>query len=338
MLNAPDDLDERTIIDALRVSWDFGADTVEYRAVGFGSHHWQATDGSGGRRFVTIDDLGAKVRDADDTADAAFDRLGRTFAAVRALHDDARLHAVVAPLAGHDGTVVRRLDERYSMVVHPFLEGANPGDFDGYDSGTDRESVLDLLVELHASTAAAAPFAATDGIALPHRSDFEAALARIDRPWDTGPYGEPAGALLAAQAAPLRALLRASDRLAGPVRQDTARMVITHGEPHAGNVLVVDGRHRLIDWDTALIAPPERDLWMLDPGDGSILEAYRRATGITASADTLDLYRLWFDLDEIGGYLALFGQPHGDDANTAESWANLVRILRPEERWPSLIG
>ena len=261
------------------------------------------------------------------------------FAAVRALHDRAQLHGVVAPLAGHDGTAVRRLDMRYSMVVHPYLEGTSPGGFDGYDTDTDREAVLDLLIEVHASTAAAAPFAATDDVALPHRSNFEAALARPERPWDTGRYGESArsaaGGAGRAAAPPCSARVRAPGRSG---RQDTARMVITHGEPHAGNVLVVDGRHRLIDWDTTLIAPPERDLWMLDPGDGSILESYRRATGTTASTDTLDLYRLWFDLDEIGGYLTLFGRPHGDDANTAESFSNLTRILRPAERWPSLVG
>ena len=49
---------------------------------------------------------------------------------------------------------------------------------------------------------------------------------------------------------------------------------------------------KLIDWDTLLVAPPERDLWSLDPGDGSFFEAYRAATNVAPDPSTLDLYRL----------------------------------------------
>ena len=112
--------------------------------------------------------------------------------------------------------------------------------------------------------------------------------------------------------------------LADEVRSLQHRAVLTHGEPHASNVLVVDGRHHLIDWDTALLAVAERDLWDLDPGDGSILEAYRQATGLTAAPPALDLYRLWYDLAEIGQYLGELRRPHTDTADVAEGWKNLV--------------
>ena len=251
---------------------------------------------------------------------------------MQALHD-AALRFVVAPLPDDDGNVVVRLDERYSMVVHPFLDGRNPGTFAGYDTAADRSAVLTLLVELHAATEIAAPHAAVDDLLLPNRDALEAALAHLGTRWDAGPYGERARTLLAADQAGLRALLVAYEELAVPVRREPERFVLTHGEPHAGNVFVVDGRHRLIDWDTALVAPPERDLWVLDPGDGSILEDYRRATGVSARPDVLDLYRLSFDLDEIGGYLEALRQPHGDDANTVQMWTSLVTDLRLDARW-----
>jgi aminoglycoside phosphotransferase (APT) family kinase protein len=41
--------------------------------------------------------------------------------------------------------------------------------------------------------------------------------------------------------------------------------VLTHGEPHPGNLIQVGSRWMLVDWDTTLVAPPERDLWLLDP-------------------------------------------------------------------------
>jgi spectinomycin phosphotransferase/16S rRNA (guanine(1405)-N(7))-methyltransferase len=95
---------------------------------------------------------------------------------------------------------------------------------------------------------------------------------------------------------------------------------------------------RLVDWDTALVAPPERDLWMLAGEDDSVLPAYTAATGVEIDDRALDLYRLWFDLAEIGGYVALFRETHAETADTAESWLNLVEFLQPSQRWPSVAG
>jgi aminoglycoside phosphotransferase (APT) family kinase protein len=47
----------------------------------------------------------------------------------------------------------------------------------------------------------------------------------------------------------------ACGRAAGPDR------VITHGEPHPGNLMVTDRGPVLIGWDTVGLARPERDLW-----------------------------------------------------------------------------
>ena len=90
------------------------------------------------------------------------------------------------------------------------------------------------------------------------------------------------------------------------VCDDRERMVITHGEPHAANVVIDTTGPVLVDWESALVAPPERDLWVLDPGDGSVLAAYTEATGVALVEERLDYYRLWYDLFEIAGYIDLF--------------------------------
>ena len=307
-----------------------------------GGRVWQPPlegDGDlGDARFVTVDDLEGKKRDGDDTADAVFERLVRSFTSVRALHDNARLDFTVPPLNDRSGRVMERLGTRYSMIVHPYLDGPNLGEHGEYTSAAERLAVLELLIELHAATDVATPHADIDDLALPHRENFRAALAQVGNPWDAGPYGEQARDLLAANEHSLRTLLVVYERLATEVSGHRNRVVITHGEPHAGNVLHVNGRYRLIDWDTACVAAPERDLWNLDPGDGSIIEAYTSATGVAAVPEALSLYRLWYDLDEIGGYLEGFRQPHHDDADAAESWHNLQHFLQPEVRWPSLLA
>ncbi len=70
----PDDLPEAALIGALCDGWRFTPVSLEYQAVGFGSHHWLVTDAEGERVFAIVDDLVAKLRTAEDTADAAFGR------------------------------------------------------------------------------------------------------------------------------------------------------------------------------------------------------------------------------------------------------------------------
>jgi spectinomycin phosphotransferase len=132
-------------------------------------------------------------------------------------------------------------------------------------------------------------------------------------------------------------LLASFDGLADRVANEPDRYVITHGEPGAQNVLVVNGKHHLIDWESARIAGPERDLRELDPGDGSALAGYEVTTGTSVRRHALDAYRVWYDLFEIGGYIELFRNLHHERADATESWKNLRHFLRPKERWPNLV-
>jgi thiamine kinase-like enzyme len=51
------------------------------------------------------------------------------------------------------------------------------------------------------------------------------------------------------------------DDLLDRVREVGGPYVITHGEPHPGNLLRTRAGLRLIDWDMTALARPERDLW-----------------------------------------------------------------------------
>ncbi len=310
------------------------AAVLEYRAVGFGSHHWVATDPAGVRLFVTADDLTAKLMTAGDTTDAAFGRLAVAFETARALHADAGLSFVVAPLPTARGQVVVRLTGRYSLVVHPYVAGRAAGADGEYASDDDRRTILDILTRLHRAQAGQ-PRA--DNFVVPNLDALEIMMRETNERWRGGPYGEPAADLLRTHAADLRLLVRAYSGLARRVSSRPERMVITHGEPHASNVIVTAGGLVLVDWESVLLAPPERDLWDLAEHDRSLLGRYAAATGTQPDDEALTLYRLWYDLSEIGGYLSLFRAAHEDTADTVQSWANLRHFLRPAERWPALV-
>jgi spectinomycin phosphotransferase/16S rRNA (guanine(1405)-N(7))-methyltransferase len=335
VLTQPGDLADESLRDVLRSGWKFCARSLAYQAVGFGSHHWLAADDRGGRFFVTADDLAARRRTPDDTLDAAFGRLDRAFATALSLRREAGLDFVIAPVPARDGRVLERVGTRYSVVVHPYVTGDRTGRDGAFDRPADRREVLELLIALHAARAEPPP---ADDFAVPRVTELIAAMDQTGAPWRDGPYGTRARDLLATHAAGLTALLAAYADLAARVSARPDRMVITHGEPHSANVLRTTGGLALVDWDTVLLAPPERDLWGLAEADAAIPSVYAAATGVPIDDDALTLYRLWYDLAEIAEYVSLFQISHGDTADTAEAWRNLRHFLRPAERWPHLLA
>jgi spectinomycin phosphotransferase len=287
-----------------------------------------------------VDDLEAKLRTADDTTDAAFGRLGRAFATAHSLGTDAGLAFVVAPIPAAGGQVLARLADRYSLVVHPYLVGTQVGSYGEFVTGSDRSAVLDMLSQLHRVHAVHAVHTVeplTDDFVVPHLDALRSMLSESCGTWDGGPYAKRAHDLLRAHATDLEVLITAYGELARRVAARKDRLVITHGEPHAGNFMRAASGLVLVDWDTVLLAPPERDLWDMAAHDESILDVYASTSGVVIDREALSLYRLWWDLAEISGYLSLFRGPHGETADTDESWRELKRYLRPADRWPALL-
>ncbi len=72
--------------------------------------------------------------------------------------------------------------------------------------------------------------------------------------------------------------------------------------------------------------------------EAGVLAAYAAATGTVVNSDALALYRMWYDLAEVAGYISWFRGRHEQSADTAEAWQNLLIYLRPAERWPELFA
>jgi hypothetical protein len=331
---APGDLDEMRVLDAVRAGWMPRAEAVAYLPVGFGSHHWRVDGLGDSSLFVTVDDLDKQRRDRADSRDSAFARLRGAFGAASALRRDAGLGFVAAPLVDVCGEVVRRVTDRYSLVVHPLLTGL-PAGAETFTDPRVRDAVVDLLVGLHRADLAG-HLAPRDDPVLPNGDALMEGLDQLAVSWDSGPYGDRARHLLAAHAHHITGLTAAYASLANKVLGGRDHLVLTHGEPVASNVMLTEAGLFLVDWESARLAPPERDLWSLAEEDPSILDRYSARAGRPVDRQAIGFYRLWYDLFEIGGYLRLFRQAHGDDADTAESWKNLQHFLRPSQRWPEL--
>lgn len=337
MFTRPPELSDAAITASLSAHWGVEAAALAYERVGYGAHHWRTTDLAGTALFLTVHDLAAHRHDDRETEDDVFRRLDASFSAARALRDGG-VDVVLAPTPTTDGRVVDRLDERFTLAVHPFLEGHPAGGFGAFPTAEGRLAALEAVVEVHQHADLAVGIANADDLVVPHIHEIPIAIDELSSEWDAGPFAALARAHLHEHVSGLDRLLTAYERLADDVRQRGNAPVLTHGEPHASNVLVVHGRSLLIDWDTALVAPPERDLWHIDPGDGSILDAYLERTGVSPYPAAVDLYRLWWDLTETGQYLGVLRRPHADTTDVAMAWKGLQEYLNPAARWPDLVG
>jgi spectinomycin phosphotransferase len=332
----PDGLDVRAVVDALREGWDFRVDAAEYAAVGGGSYHWEVVDGSGVRGFVTVDHLDQKAW-LGDTREAAFDGLRRAFDTSVALRD-AGLRFVVAPIPTRTGESLRRLDSRYAIALFPFVEG-EAGQFGYYEDDEDgRKAVVAILAELHEATAAIGSAVRTVGLDLPGRHHLEAALLELDEEWTGGPLSEPARAAVRDSASELAELLTLADRLAADARTRGGGWVVTHGEPHAANVMRTGNDRLLVDWDTVALAPPERDLWMPVVGGTDAADLYERATGTRLDDAALDFYRLTWDLKDLAEYLNVLRSPHRENDDTVRQYQALTRSAAIRERWTAALN
>lgn len=320
MLAPPDRLDIAELTTALASGWHILDPAIDYLAVGFGSHHWRATGRDGQRWFVTVDEH----RKAGTLAD-----LRRAFTTASALHRDAALRFVAAPIPDVTGAIIRVLGGcTFSVAVTTWLDGTPLSGY-GPVPAVDRPEVLRMLGVLHAATSDVDPTIPLPlDLALPGLDALSAALDAIDEPWDSGPFGEPARALLRSDRSRLDEALVRYNALVARVRVESSPWVITHGEPHAANILRgPDGALHLIDWDTVRLAPRERDLWDMRDDDTDMSPYRTEAGNIPVSTAALRLFRMRWDLGEVAIYVAQFHAPHEDDPNTREAWENLGDYL-----------
>jgi spectinomycin phosphotransferase len=311
----PAGLADAEVAAALRLHWQLDVADLRYAPVGYGGYHWTAVDDAGGRWFVTA----SRLTGPADLAD-----LQATMCAARALAD-AGLEFVVAPVRAGRGDVVIHAWPDYAISVFPFVDGV-PGQWGDMFSAPDRAAMTDMLAVLHTAGAPAVCVPVRD-LSPRSRTHLEISLRERGRPWRGGPYSEAARALVSEHAAGLATALAVFDDLAAQVAASSA-LALTHGEPKPNNLIRRGDDLLLIDWDTVGLAPAERDLWWILSDSGTEAARYAELTGREVSEAALDLYRLRWDLDDVGLLLADFRAPHQRDKDTEVGWAGLVATVQ----------
>jgi hypothetical protein len=327
---ATGDLDLQDLARIVARHWGLDVAHLTYLPLGFGSHHWLA-----------------EVHGATTTAwFVTADRVAPGSVAERALHSAlsaawhlrhrAGIEEVVAPLQHDGGDILVPVNARWVAAVYPHhvVEASAWGAFGREE---DRLGAQRLVARIHAVDPATLPPGSrpTEDFTVPYRTALFQRLDATGDPWTSGPYAERTRAMLQHHAERIRAGFARYDALVAAALASHDDWVITHGEPHAGNMLrqVEAPGMLVVDWDTCAIAPRERDLWQLlppDQRDAASLAAYLEAAGLpmtAVSTDRLALYRLRWDLAEIAIYAHEFFHPHEDTEDARVGWGGLESSL-----------
>jgi spectinomycin phosphotransferase len=323
----PDDLAVTDVTECLAAHWgQFGGVSLEHVPRGAGSHHWVATTAGGSRCFVTVDDLDTK-RWISCEREASLLGLQAAYGAAAVLRDVAGLEFVLAPCRTVAGDLLVRIAPAYTVSVFPWIDG-RAGAWGEKSGVASQPEVLGLLAALHETRTPTDLGLSRQGTEGQGQGFLRDALATLDDTWVGGPFSEPARQLTRANAERLMAWLTDYER--GSILESAIPnedLVITHGEPHPGNLMRGEEGLLLIDWDTAGLAPRERDLWMLDDGVNGRFGAYEKVTGTAVRPEGLAFYRLGWSLMDIGDSLQMFRSPHSETSHMSRAWSTLVDYL-----------
>lgn len=120
--------------------------------------------------------------------------------------------------------------------------------------------------------------------------------------------------------------------LAQVLRQDTSlaeNFVLCHSDPSSGNIIISpDDNVYLIDWDTPIMAPPERDLFHLRQW-ATAVESYKSVMGTTELDNrVLHYYQLEWDIQEIVDYGSRMLYFEQSDSQNEHDWSELQDHMR----------
>ncbi|KUG59277.1 hypothetical protein AVL62_06240 [Serinicoccus chungangensis] len=279
------------VLSQVRSLWDSRVVGVQHLAVGFGAWHWRAdVPGGDGHPqpgyFVSLDPPWWHSAATLEATYAAAASLGETLAFV---HPCVRTSTGRFTSRAGDG----------SLSLTSWVPGHRPGSLG--------PEAVRALADLHASRPPEGILTWEPSVGpdlVDHLSEWTRSA------WTDGPLGEAARDAVRAGAADVRRGL--ADYLRLVERLDPHTYVPTHGEPGVHNLWRADdGRLLLLDWETLRLAPPERD----------VVAGY--ASAIPHDPALLHLFRLEWQLGEVGSYSAWLRGPHDDDEDTRTALGGL---------------
>jgi spectinomycin phosphotransferase len=170
------------------------------------------------------------------------------------------LNQIIPPLPTIDGRLWTTLDQ-YTVILYPFIEGKN-----GYEVEMTDEQWLTFGTAMHRFHTTNFPASLTRTVRHETYSSQWRDMVRHYLGHSKGrSFEDPLSAELAAylkdKQGIIQKLINHAEKQLQTIQSQPPPFIVCHADIHAGNVHITpDGTLYIIDWDTLIMAPKERDL------------------------------------------------------------------------------
>jgi spectinomycin phosphotransferase len=158
----------------------------------------------------------------------------------------------------------------FKVILYPFVEGHH-----GFEGKLSREQWAAFGSGLKRFHTTEFPPELTGGI---HRDNFSPKwrkrvrkfLEYIEKETVKEPVAVELADFLRSRKEVIRDLVRRAERFSGMLQERSAQFILCHGDIHGWNLLIdTNGALYMVDWDTLVFAPKERDLMFIAGGLGA---------------------------------------------------------------------
>ena len=212
---------------------------------------------------------------------------------------------VLPPLSHKYGQTVARI-ENYGLVVYPYLEGLTVmrSGLNGQQLTTVRQEIGAITALLHELTEQV-----NHQIDLPtedftkFQPEFHSIVCSNRKPDCHDQLIIDWMRFIQERKSELTNLLQVTEQLGNELRSRKSDYVLCHGDIHEDNIIMASsGGLYIIDWDNAILAPKERDLFFFGENENNLKQYFSLLSSKQAEPAIIDYYVLEWALQEIVDY------------------------------------
>jgi spectinomycin phosphotransferase len=181
---------------------------------------------------------------------------------------DLGIKQIISSFTTRTGKLWACLDS-FKVTLYPFVEGRN-----GFEVDLSDQQRIEFGKALKIFHTANIPSELTKGIrretfSPQWRDKVKLFLERIENETFNEPVAAELAAFLKSRRNETLELVNRSERLAMALQTQSSKFILCHADIHGWNLLIdVNGALYMIDWDTLIFAPKERDLMFVGAGLG----------------------------------------------------------------------